>query len=400
MFSVLQSFGFGPDFIQWVRTLLKNSESCVMNNGFSTGYFALERGTRQGDPLSAYLFILALEAMFTEVRSNVNIAGVKIGGHSVKLPAYANNIYFFTSDVNSLRFILNTCDKFEECSSLKLSVEKYQACWIGSANGTHDAPINCTWINLVEDKVLTPGVHMSCDVTLAEKCNFLNLITSMKEVLRIWGSRGLTLAGRIQIFKSIALSKMVCISTMLHPSKQTLDQLKFDMERFIWRGCRPKIKHSILIGDYTNGGYKDVDIESKFESLKIIWIRRLLNNSFHPWRTIPQSLLSEICIQSIFHSNFKPSEIWQWKIVSYPKSYQGLISFWENASIKEPSNPREITSQTVWNNCYILKQGNTLFYPQLCYKCIQYVSDILDDYGKIMDWQEASPNLIFMTKTS
>ena len=61
----------------------------------------------------------------------------------------------------------------------------------------------------------------------------------------------------------------------------------------------------------------------------------------------------------------------------------------ENASIKEPSNLREIISQTVWNNCYILKQGNTLFYPQLCYKGIQYVRDILDDYGKIMNWQAA-----------
>ena len=247
MFSVLKSFGFGPDFIQWVRTLFKNSESCVMNNGFSTGYFALETGTRQGDPLSAYLFILALEVMFIEVRSNVNIAGVKIGGHSVKLSAYADDTYFFIIDVNSLWLILNTCDKLEEYSSLKLSVEKCQACWIGSAKGTQDAPINCNWINLVEDNVLTLGVHMSYDVTLAEKCNVLNLITSMKEVLRIWGSRGLTLAGRIQIFKSIAVSKMVYVSTMLHPSKQTLDQLNLTQKDFIRRGCRPKIKHSTLI---------------------------------------------------------------------------------------------------------------------------------------------------------
>ena len=37
MFSVLKSFSFGPDFIQWVRTLFKNSQSCVMNNGFAHG---------------------------------------------------------------------------------------------------------------------------------------------------------------------------------------------------------------------------------------------------------------------------------------------------------------------------------------------------------------------------
>ena len=48
LFFVLRKFGFGPSFIQWVKTLLCKLESCVMNNGCSTGYFTLHRGTRQG----------------------------------------------------------------------------------------------------------------------------------------------------------------------------------------------------------------------------------------------------------------------------------------------------------------------------------------------------------------
>ena len=84
---------------------------------------------------------------------------------------------------------------------------------------------------------------------------------------------------------------MVYISTMLHPSKQTLNQLNLIQKDFIWRGRRPKIKYSTLIGDYNNGGYKDVDIELKFELLKIIWIRCLLDSSFHPWKAIPQCFL-------------------------------------------------------------------------------------------------------------
>ena len=121
--------------------------------------------------------------MFIEVKNNVNIAGVKIGSHSAKLSAYADDTFFFTLDINSLRLILNTCDKFEEYSSLKLGVEKCQACCIGSAKGRQDAPINCNWVNLVEGESLVLGVHMSYDATLAENCNFFSLITSVKEML-------------------------------------------------------------------------------------------------------------------------------------------------------------------------------------------------------------------------
>ena len=39
LFATLTEFGFGPDFIQWVKTFLKDCESCVMNNGHSSGYF-------------------------------------------------------------------------------------------------------------------------------------------------------------------------------------------------------------------------------------------------------------------------------------------------------------------------------------------------------------------------
>ena len=61
IYASLKKFGFGKDFVQWIKTLFKNSQSCVMNNGTSTGYFSVERGTRQGDSLSPYLFILTLE---------------------------------------------------------------------------------------------------------------------------------------------------------------------------------------------------------------------------------------------------------------------------------------------------------------------------------------------------
>ena len=33
--AVLKKFGFGDDFIKWVRIILNRQESCIMNNGHS-----------------------------------------------------------------------------------------------------------------------------------------------------------------------------------------------------------------------------------------------------------------------------------------------------------------------------------------------------------------------------
>ena len=77
------------------------------------------------------------------------------------------------------------------------------------------------------------------------------------------------------------------------------------------------------------------------------------------------------------------------KIQSYPLFYQQLIGFWEKVSRKEPLNALEIINQVIWNNSFLLKQGNSLFYPSLYNKGILKVNDLLDDFGHFMKWASA-----------
>ena len=73
LFKTLHAFGFGNSFIQWIHTFYENISSCFLNNGFSTAPFPVERGVRQGDPLSAYLFIMVLEILCISIRRSKDI---------------------------------------------------------------------------------------------------------------------------------------------------------------------------------------------------------------------------------------------------------------------------------------------------------------------------------------
>ena len=59
LFRTLFAFYFGPSFIQWISTFYNNISSCVLNNGFSTAPFEVQRGVRQGDPLSSICSLLS-----------------------------------------------------------------------------------------------------------------------------------------------------------------------------------------------------------------------------------------------------------------------------------------------------------------------------------------------------
>ena len=56
LIKVLEKNDFEKDFIMWIKILLQNQESCIGNGGTTTNYFQLEEGTKQGDPISAFLY--------------------------------------------------------------------------------------------------------------------------------------------------------------------------------------------------------------------------------------------------------------------------------------------------------------------------------------------------------
>ena len=93
----MKKFGFGNNFVGWIETLISKQESCVINRGNTTQYFHRERGDRQGYPILAYIFILALEVSSFLVRNNKDIKVLNIFDH-----------YFYLQLMQMIRFFLKT----------------------------------------------------------------------------------------------------------------------------------------------------------------------------------------------------------------------------------------------------------------------------------------------------
>ena len=117
------------------------------------------------------------------------------------------------------------------------------------------------------------------------------------------------------------------ICTMKPYSKKFLDDLNEIQKDFIWRGRKPKIKHTSLIGDYSEGGMKDIDIKAKLESLRIQWVKRLTNDNFHSWKIIPNVLLKDVGGVSLFHSNLALSDACKLKIDNYSEFTKALLTY-------------------------------------------------------------------------
>ena len=168
----------------------KNIQSCEINNGLSSEYFNLTRGVRQGDPLSPYLFLLAVETLAITIRENVEIKGTVIDKQETKLLQYADDTMAVLSDTESAYKLFQLLDKFKKVSGLKVNSSKTEGLWIGSLKGSEMKPLGIKW---PQDPIKALGIFFSYDKKLLYLKNFTEKLDKIKKLINIWSSRDLSI---------------------------------------------------------------------------------------------------------------------------------------------------------------------------------------------------------------
>ncbi|KAK2651628.1 hypothetical protein Ddye_011484 [Dipteronia dyeriana] len=122
--------GFGVRWVQWIADCVMSPTLSVLVNGSPTEQFGLERGLRQGDPLSLFLFNIVSEALKAILlkASEINLLkGVNFGSEGVNithLQFVDDMIVFLKPSLSYLKYLKRILRCFEIVSGLRINFHK------------------------------------------------------------------------------------------------------------------------------------------------------------------------------------------------------------------------------------------------------------------------------------
>ena len=121
----------------------------------------------------------------------------------------------------------------------------------------------------------------------------------------------------------------------LPTNQQVLDEINNIFYKFLWDGKGNKIKRSIMISDYENGGLRMLDLNSFDEALKLSWMRKYLNyNNSGKWKLLFDFQLDDYGGVEFFRGNLDRKDVS--KYINVPDPFIAeIVQIWTEMSFED-----------------------------------------------------------------
>ncbi|XP_074306671.1 uncharacterized protein LOC141641928 [Silene latifolia] len=267
---VLEVMNFDQGWINRVMACVSSVSFSVLINGSPSEEFKPERGLRQGDPLSPYLFILCAEAFSNLLRRAV--AEEALHGLKISNEAPAISHLFFADDsilfvrategeANTVNSILR---KYEEASGQLVSLDKTT---VSFSKGVPGPVRNQVANRLGVREVEVHERYLGLPTVVGRSKKVITNIIRDKLCKRLHGWRGkiLSRAGREVLIKAVANSLPTYVMSVFKIPASFCNELRSMVSRFWWghgegsRGiswvswkkmCRPKAVGGLGFRDF------------------------------------------------------------------------------------------------------------------------------------------------------
>ena len=121
---------------------------------------------------------------------------------------------------------METFSTFSQYSCLKPNYEKCEITGIAVLKSVKVAVCAMKCVVVCKDTIRVTRLHFSYNTTKQGDKNFLETISKIQNVLKIWRMQSLTLEGKIIVFKTLAISKIVYLSMMIKVPTEVIVELK------------------------------------------------------------------------------------------------------------------------------------------------------------------------------
>ena len=292
--------------INWVNIIYNDISSCIYNNGETSKYFKLHRGVRQGDPLSPYLFIIAVDILARIMIQDNNIKGFQINSHNIKVTQYADDLTLMLSDMNSINEALSLLKTFGEYSGLRVNTDKTIGMLLGAWKNRQDLPHNINWTN---KPIKLLGIYISNNTNEAVMENFNSKVEALLRQLHWWKARDLSLRGKVLIIKALALSKFQYLASLVTIPDHVIKQVNSIIYDFIWNGKTDKVKRNLFEQEFKNGGYKMINFTDIITASSVMSVQKYLDYTEREWKHTLEWFSNKKNLKLFLTSNFDVEEL-------------------------------------------------------------------------------------------
>ncbi|KAF5793118.1 putative RNA-directed DNA polymerase [Helianthus annuus] len=290
--SVLSQMGFPALWRKWVTGILSSARTSILVNGSPTLEFDIQKGVRQGDPLSPLLFIIAMEALHVATVSALESGiykGLKVAntGPTISHLLYADDALFVgewtEENFHNLARMLRC---FHLSSGLKVNFSKSQLYGVG----VNDVDITRMATILDCKRGSFPFTYLGLPVgaNMGLIKNWQPIVERFENKLSIWKARTLSFGGRVTLIKAVLGNLPTYFFSLFNAPVEVLKRLEKIRRKFLWGGCLENNKVSWVpwfkvIAPVEQGGLGIGSLTATNKALMVKWCVRFKNESSHFW---------------------------------------------------------------------------------------------------------------------
>ena len=302
LIMVMKEMGFGYKWRRWIQHCISSASISVLVNGSPMRPFKMQRGLRQGDPLSPFLFVIMAEVLNKMMQSATTMGllkGLTVGKDNIQLSQLQfadDTLVFCEAKKKYVRAIKELFLNFQAISGLCVNYQKSGLLVLGKEESWTQRVakmLECTTIQLPFTYL---GIPLGANMRKASSWQII--IDKVQRKLSSWRCSSMSRGGRLTLIKSVLNCLPLYYMSLFKVPRKVADDIIRLQRKFLWSGDKkgrfmPLVKWEVVMKQKSKGGLGVGDIAVKNAALLFKWWWRFATENDQLWKRVVKSIYQE-----------------------------------------------------------------------------------------------------------